>query len=49
MDQKLYDKGMELRKAVMGDFVAGLPLIVFGWLATGVMAAAVAGMAAFPG
>ncbi|MES2095291.1 MAG: divalent metal cation transporter [Pseudomonadota bacterium] len=37
------------REAVMGDFMAGTPLRIFGWLTTGVMAAAVIGMAVFPG
>ncbi|THD38201.1 MAG: divalent metal cation transporter [Sphingomonas sp.] len=37
------------RKAVMGEFTAGLVLKIFGWLTTAVMAAAVIGMAVFPG
>lgn len=37
------------KRSIMGEFVASVPLKIFGWMATGVMAAAAIAMAIFPG
>lgn len=37
------------RRSIMGEFVASLPLKLFGWLATGVMAIAAIAMVVHPG
>jgi len=32
------------RKSMMGDYTASRPIIIFGWIATGIMGAAALGM-----